>query len=39
VDLVALAEDVGGHARIPETGLVAEMDARFEHLTHRDSHV
>ncbi len=39
VDLVALAEDVGGHARVPETGLVTEVDAGFQHLTHRDGHV
>src|SRR4029079_46547 len=36
VDLAARAEDVRRHARIPVTGLVAEMHASFEHLAHRD---
>src|SRR5690606_18821000 len=35
VDLVALAENVGSHLRVPETGLVAEVDTGLEHLTHR----
>jgi hypothetical protein len=34
VDPVALAEDEGGHLRVPEAGLVSEMDARFQHLPH-----
>jgi hypothetical protein len=38
VDLVALAEDVLGHLRIPVARLVAEMDAGLQHLTHRDGH-
>ena len=38
VNLVALAEDVIGHLRIPVTGLVAEVDPGFQHLTHRDRH-
>src|SRR5574337_141123 len=29
---------IQGHARIPESGLVAEVDARFEHLAHCDGH-
>ena len=38
VDLVALAEDVVGHLRIPVAGLVAEMDAGLQHLTHGYGH-
>ena len=38
VDLVALAEDVLGHLRVPVAGLVAEVDSGFQHLTHRDGH-
>ena len=38
VNLVALAEDEIGHLRIPVARLVAEMDAGFQHLTHRDRH-
>src|SRR5712692_10187176 len=38
VDLVAMTEDEGRHLRIPVAGLVSEMDARFEHLTHRGRH-
>ena len=38
VDLVALAEDVLGHLRVPVAGLVAEVDAGLQHLTHRDGH-
>jgi len=37
MDLVAFAEDVGGHLRAPIPGLVTEMDARLEHLAHRDT--
>src|SRR5690606_13328772 len=36
VDLVTFAEDERGHLRVPEAGLVSEMDARFQHTTHRD---
>src|SRR5690606_6077772 len=36
VDAVALAEDEALHLRVPATGLVPEVDARFEHLTHGD---
>ena len=32
---VAFTEDVGGHLRVPEAGLVSKMDARFQHLSHR----
>jgi hypothetical protein len=38
VNLVALAEDVLGHLRIPVPRLVAEVDSGFQHLTHRDRH-
>ena len=34
VDLVAMAEDERGHLRVPVAGLVSEMDARFQHLSH-----
>jgi len=34
VDLVSLAEDEWGHLRVPEAGLVSEMDTRFQHLPH-----
>ena len=34
VDLVAFAEDERGHLRVPEAGLVSEMDAGFQHLSH-----
>jgi hypothetical protein len=35
VDLVAFTENELRHLRVPETGLVSEMDARFQHLSHR----
>src|SRR5664279_469111 len=38
VDLVAMAVDIRGHLRVPEAGLVSEMDAGFQHLAHRDRH-
>jgi hypothetical protein len=38
MDLVAMTENERRHLRIPVTGLVSEMDARFEHLTHGDRH-
>jgi hypothetical protein len=34
VDLVAVTEDVWCHLRVPETGLVAEVNTGLEHLTH-----
>ncbi|MBV6416709.1 MAG: hypothetical protein CMLOHMNK_01324 [Steroidobacteraceae bacterium] len=34
VDAIALTEDERGHLRVPEAGLVSEMDARFQHLSH-----
>src|SRR5690606_8707494 len=34
MDAVAVPEDVGGHPGVPETGLMSEMDARFQHLAH-----
>src|SRR5690606_15449850 len=36
VDLAARTEDVRGHLRVPVTGLVAEVDAGFQHLAHGD---
>src|SRR5690606_34536007 len=36
VDLAAGAEDVRAHLRVPVTGLVAEVDAGFQHLAHGD---
>ena len=38
VNLVALAEDVVRHLRVPVARLVAEMDPGLQHLTHRDRH-
>jgi hypothetical protein len=38
VDLVAMAVDVRGHLRVPEAGLVSEMDPGFQHFTHGDRH-
>ena len=35
VDLVTLAENERGHFRVPEAGLMSEMDTRFQHLSHR----
>ena len=32
----AFAEDVGGHLRIPVSGLVTKVHASFEHLAHGD---
>src|SRR5215469_2031923 len=34
VDAAALAEDERRHLRVPETGLMTEMHASFEHLAH-----
>ena len=34
VDLVAFAKDEMGHLRVPEAGLMSEMDTRFQHLSH-----
>jgi hypothetical protein len=39
VDLVAMAEDVRCHPRVPVAGLMPEVDPGFEHFTHRDRHV
>ena len=36
VDLVALAEQIRGHAGVPVTGLMTEMNAGFQHFTHGD---
>src|SRR5688572_4672183 len=35
MDLVSFAENERSHLRVPEAGLVSEMDARFQHLSHR----
>jgi len=34
VNSVALTEDERSHLRVPEAGLVSEMDTRFQHLSH-----
>src|SRR5690606_28839124 len=34
VDLVAMAEDIGGHLGVPVAGLVTEVDASFQHFAH-----
>ncbi|CFN70592.1 Uncharacterised protein [Bordetella pertussis] len=34
VNLVTVTEDVRGHLGVPVTGLVAEVDASFQHFTH-----
>jgi hypothetical protein len=31
-----MAEDERGHLRVPEAGLVSEMDAGFQHFAHGD---
>ena len=36
---VAMTKQLLGHLEIAETGLVAEMDTGFQHLTHGDGHV
>ena len=36
MNFVALTEDKGSHFGVPETGLVTEMHARFQHFTHGD---
>jgi hypothetical protein len=38
VDLVAMAENERGHLGVPETGLVAEMNAGLQHLAHGSTH-
>ena len=34
VNPVTFAKDVGSHLRVPEAGLMSEMDTRFQHLSH-----
>jgi hypothetical protein len=34
VNPVAFPEDERGHLGVPETGLMSEVDARFQHLPH-----
>src|SRR5579871_659715 len=34
VNLVTLTEDERGHLRVPEAGLMSEMDSRLQHLSH-----
>ena len=36
VDVVAVAEEERGHLRVPAMGLVAEVNAGFQQLTHRE---
>jgi hypothetical protein len=36
MDFVALAKQIRGHLGVPETGLVAEMNASLQHFTHGD---
>ena len=36
VNLVALPEDIGSHFGVPVAGLVSEVHASFQHLTHRN---
>jgi hypothetical protein len=38
VNLVAMAENEGGHLRVPEARLVTEVDTCFQHLTHGNCH-
>ena len=38
MDLVACPEDILGHFRVPVTALMAEMDARLQHVFHAYSH-
>src|SRR5690606_20607273 len=38
VNLVAMAENVGGHLGVPEARLVTEVDTGFQHFTHCDRH-
>src|SRR5580658_9188947 len=35
MDLVALTENERLHLRVPEAGLMSEMNTRFQHLSHR----
>src|ERR1700722_14558248 len=35
MDLVAFSENEGFHLRVPEAGLMSEMNTRFQHLSHR----
>ncbi|CAG9262138.1 hypothetical protein PUN4_410040 [Paraburkholderia unamae] len=39
VNLVAMAENEGGHLRVPEARLVTEVDTGFQHLAHGNCHV
>ncbi|MNN56640.1 hypothetical protein D3C81_1715820 [compost metagenome] len=34
-----MAEDEGGHLRVPEAGLVAEVATGFQHFAHGNGHV
>jgi hypothetical protein len=34
-----MAENVAGHLGVPETGLVAEVNAGLQHLAHGSAHV
>nr|GFD60416.1 hypothetical protein [Tanacetum cinerariifolium] len=39
VDLVAMTEDERCHFRVPETGLVAEVNTGFQHFAHSNGHL
>ena len=34
VDIVSFTKNIGGHFRVPVTGLMPEMDAGLQHLAH-----
>jgi hypothetical protein len=36
VNLVPVTEDIGGHLRAPVAGLVTEVSAGLQHLSHGD---
>jgi hypothetical protein len=36
MNLIAMTEDEWRHLGVPITGLMSEMDARFQHFTHGD---
>ena len=35
MNTIALTKDIGSHLGVPETGLMSEMNTRFQHLSHR----
>jgi hypothetical protein len=38
VDFVAMTKDERSHLRVPETGLVAEVNTGFQHFAHSNGH-